>query len=451
MSCEQAAITVRDLGKSFLIYEKPLHRLRHLFFKESRKGIQEFVALQHVSFKVARGETVGIIGKNGSGKSTLLKIVSGTLTPDAGDATVNGRVAALLELGAGFNPEFTGLENVALCAQLYGLDSEHLAKRLPDIVAFADIGDHLSQPVKTYSSGMFMRLAFSVIAHVDADILVIDEALAVGDAFFVQRCMRFLQDFKAGGGTILFVSHDMNAVRTLCDRAVWLEGGCVRAVAGPADISEEYLAALYNAETVRDAMSRPSESAARSAESYDGYDARRDMINSSNLRNDLRVFAMPGSTTGFGNQAARVTGVRLEDAAGRSLQWAIGGESVVLRIGVVADAFVASLVVGFFVKDKRGQPLFGDNTCLTYLGHPRALAPGKSCEAIFKFRMPILPGGEYAVSVAIADGTQEAHTMCAWLHEAMIIASHSSYVPSGLLGIPIQYIEITEPSSVPSP
>lgn len=444
MSSESAAITIRSLDKSFLIYEKPLHRLRHLFFKKNRKGIQEFKALSDVSFEVARGETVGIIGKNGCGKSTLLQIVSGTLTPDAGEISVNGRVAALLELGAGFNPEFTGLENVALCAQLYGLDSDLLAQRLPDIVSFADIGDHLSQPVKTYSSGMFMRLAFSVVAHVDADILVIDEALAVGDAFFVQRCMRFLQDFKTNGGTILFVSHDMNAVRTLCDRAVWLEEGRVRAVADPSDISEEYLAALYNAKTFRGVAASPGDGDAVPEKAAEEmlHDARSDVINASNLRNDLQVFTLPGTKTGFGDHSARVAGVRIVDECGRALKWVLGGESVTLSIEVAAERAIASLVVGFFVKDKRGQPLFGDNTCLTYLGRPQPLAPGEACEVVFKFQMPTMPAGDYAISVAVADGNQDAHEICVWLHEAMIITSHSSYVPSGLLGIPMRHIEI---------
>ena len=183
---------------------------------------KDFYALRDISFDVSRGETVGIIGRNGSGKSTLLQIIAGTLSPSEGQVSVRGRVAALLELGAGFNPDYTGRENAYLNAQLLGLSKSQVDERFEDIAAFADIGEFIDQPVKVYSSGMYVRLAFAVVAHVDADVLIIDEALAVGDAFFTQKCMRFLRSFMSRG-TVLFVSHDTGSVRNLCNRAIWLE------------------------------------------------------------------------------------------------------------------------------------------------------------------------------------------------------------------------------------
>ena len=195
---------------------------------------------RHVSFDVRRGEVVGIIGRNGSGKSTLLQLVCGTLTPSAGQVVAKGRVAALLELGAGFNPEFTGRENVYLNGAIMGLTTAEIDARYARIVEFADIGDFLDQPLKTYSTGMVVRLAFAVIAHVDADVLVIDEALAVGDAFFVQKCMRFLREFMKRG-TILFVSHDIGAIVNLCHRALWLHKGEVMLDGSPKDVTEAYL------------------------------------------------------------------------------------------------------------------------------------------------------------------------------------------------------------------
>jgi lipopolysaccharide transport system ATP-binding protein len=234
------AIGVQDLSKCYQIYDRPQDRLKQMLARSRRKYYREFWASRGVSFQVARGETVGIIGRNGSGKSTLLQMICGTLNPTSGSVRVNGKVAALLELGSGFNPEFTGRENVYMSAAIYGLTRDQVDSRFDKIAAFADIGDHIEQPVKNYSSGMYVRLAFAVIAHVDADILVIDEALAVGDAVFTQKCMRFIRSFKATG-TLLFVSHDMNSVLNLCERVIWLHEGKLRE-AGPAkDIAENYL------------------------------------------------------------------------------------------------------------------------------------------------------------------------------------------------------------------
>ncbi|HMQ13173.1 MAG TPA: ABC transporter ATP-binding protein, partial [Candidatus Competibacter phosphatis] len=240
---EQFVIEVNEVGKCYQIYEKPQDRLKQMLWRGRRRYYHEFWALRSMSFTVRRGQTVGVIGRNGSGKSTLLKMLCGTLAPTTGTLAVRGRVAALLELGTGFNPEFTGRENVYLNAAILGLDDAEIECYLPEILAFADIGEFIDQPVKTYSSGMAVRLAFSVAAHVRADILVIDEALAVGDMFFVQKCMRFLRKFQEHG-TLFFVSHDTAAVVNLCDYALWLEQGQVRE-SGPAkEVCEHYLATL---------------------------------------------------------------------------------------------------------------------------------------------------------------------------------------------------------------
>ena len=248
MSSDDVMIDARDVGKDYLIYEKPSHRLWQMIFRGMHTFFRAHTVLRGITFQVRRGETVGLVGRNGSGKSTLLAMICGTLPPTSGEVRVNGRVAALLELGAGFNPEISGLENIDLCAQIYGLTAEQVRQRRQSIVDFADIGDYIEQPVKTYSSGMFTRLAFSVVAHVDAEILVIDEALAVGDAYFVQKCMRFLAAFKEKGGTLLFVSHDMGAISSLCDRAIWLRDSAIVMDAAPKQIANAYLADLYHAQ-----------------------------------------------------------------------------------------------------------------------------------------------------------------------------------------------------------
>jgi len=239
MSSDQA-IRVSGLSKCYQIYEQPQHRLLQGLFRGRKQFFHEFWALRDVSFTVKKGETVGIIGRNGSGKSTLLQLICRTLQPTSGTVEFEGRVAALLELGAGFNPEFTGKENVYMNASVLGLSQEEITARYADIVTFADIGDFIDQPVKTYSSGMFVRLAFAVVAHVDADILVVDEALSVGDIAFQNKCMACLRRMTERGATILFVSHDLSTTQTICDRVVWLDGGRVARIGDPVQVSREY-------------------------------------------------------------------------------------------------------------------------------------------------------------------------------------------------------------------
>ena len=221
----EVSIKVENLSKCYQIYEKPRDRLMQMIMRGKKQFYREFWALRDVSFSVERGETVGIIGRNGSGKSTLLQMICGTVSPTSGVVNTRGRVAALLELGAGFNTEFTGRENVLLNAAILGFPKDQMEARMKEVLAFSELGDFLDQPVKTYSSGMYSRLAFSIAIHVDPDILIVDEALAVGDARFVAKCMRRIKDIQEQGATILFVSHDVGSVRTLCKRALWLDKG----------------------------------------------------------------------------------------------------------------------------------------------------------------------------------------------------------------------------------
>ena len=245
----EIAIKVEGLSKCYQIYEHPrdrlkqfvLPKLKNLLGKQGNNYYKEFWALNNVSFEVKKGETVGIIGRNGSGKSTLLQLICGTLNPTSGSITTNGRIAALLELGSGFNPEFTGRENVYMSCALLGLNQQEVEAKFDDIAAFADIGDHLDQPVKTYSSGMFVRLAFAVNVISSPDIMVVDEALAVGDMNFQAKCMTALTRFQERGGTVLFVSHDVGSIKSLCRQAVYLERGQVL-LAGPGpEVAERYV------------------------------------------------------------------------------------------------------------------------------------------------------------------------------------------------------------------
>ena len=432
------AIEIDGLGKCYQIYAKPSDRLKQMLFRGKRQYYQEFWALRDVSLRIRKGETVGVIGRNGSGKSTLLQMICGTLNPTLGEIKVNGRVAALLELGAGFNPEFSGLENVYMAASLYGLTKEDVDLRLDKISAFADIGDHIYQPVKTYSSGMYVRLAFAVIAHVDADILVIDEALAVGDAFFTQKCMRFLRDFMAQG-TVLFVSHDTSAVINLCDTAVWLNHGRMIAVGVPKTIAEDYLASLYDTQVVR----REPISDQRHVKNAVVHDPRWEKINASSLRNTLEVFSFDAQNTSeFGHGGAVIDNVRLESLEGERILQCVGGEVVNLLVEVRAIEPLNLPIVGFSLKDRLGQVLFGDNTYITYQDQSLKVDKGEHMIARFQFQMPILPHGDYCMAVAVATGTQEDHRQEHWVHDALVIRSLSSSVSTGLVGVPMHKISL---------
>jgi ABC-type polysaccharide/polyol phosphate transport system ATPase subunit len=244
MSSDNPVIRVDKVGKCYHIYDRPIDRLKQSLWRGRKSFFREFWALRDVSLTVGEGETLGIVGRNGSGKSTLLQIVCGTLAPTLGTVQVNGRVAGLLELGAGFNPEFTGRENVHINASILGLSRREIADRYDEIAAFADIGDFLEQPVKVYSSGMFVRLAFAVAVHVEPRILVLDEALSVGDIAFRNKCMLKLRELRQKGTTLLFVSHDLSTVQMICDRVAWLDKGEILSVGDPTTVCQEYYVAM---------------------------------------------------------------------------------------------------------------------------------------------------------------------------------------------------------------
>lgn len=431
-----AIIEAKGLSKCYEIYDKPSDRLRQLVARQGKKYYREFWALKDVSFDVKKGETIGIVGRNGSGKSTLLQLICGTLSPTTGEIRSTGRIAALLELGSGFNPEFTGRENIYLNASILGLTDQEIDARYNEIVAFADIGDFIERPVKTYSSGMYVRLAFAVIAHVDADVLVVDEALAVGDAVFSQKCMRFLREFKKRGA-LLFVSHDSAAVMGLCERAVWLDKGVVRGIGKAKDVCESYLASTF--EATQDTKASPPTTAHREIQ-VDYYDARKDFVNASSLRNDVLVSPFDPNAIKFGAGGVEIFSVLLMDTQDRPLSWIVGGEEVRLRIDFRVHQRLENALTGFLVKDRLGQALFGDNTYLTYLGRPCAYEAGTSARAEFVFRMPILPAGKYSMTVAVADGSQAEQIQHQWIHDALIFESTSSSVCTGLVGIPVKSI-----------
>lgn len=438
-------VSVKNLGKCYRIYESPRDKLKEVFLFGRRTLHREFWALRDISFDVKKGETLGIIGRNGSGKSTLLQILCGTITPNTGEVAIRGRVAALLELGSGFNMDFTGRENIHMNAAILGLTREEIEKKYDQIVSFAELENFIDQPVKTYSTGMLMRLGFAIAAHVDADILVIDEALAVGDAFFVQKCMRFLRKFRRQG-TLIFVSHDSAAVTNLCNRVILLESGTMKANGPAKDVCNLYLESLFSArqdtDRAKKIASTPRHNEPRNTGSVD---QRLKYINQSQLRNDLEIFTFREDGSCFGKGDVSITNVRLLDAqTGAPLKWVVGGEQIVLAVRCEAHEQVDKPIIGFYIRDRLGQNLFGDNTYLTYRDDPFVFCAGGCYEARFSFRMPVLPVGDYMITAAIADGTQAEHTQHHWMHDALLFRSHSSSASTGLVGIPMESISFEE-------
>lgn len=432
-------IHAQSLGKCYQIYGKPSHRLLQGLMGRRRKYYREFWALRSVDLEVRRGETLGIIGRNGSGKSTLLQLIAGTLAPTEGAVSVNGRVAALLELGSGFNPEFTGRENAILNATILGLSRQQVDAKLHSILAFADIGDFIDQPVRSYSSGMVMRLAFAVMTHVDADVLIIDEALAVGDAFFTQKCMRFLREFQKHG-TLLFVSHDGGAVTGLCDRAIWLDQGKVMEQGDAKFVMSKYMEAfIKEREGGTTAVPRALREPGIQGSPARNRDPRQDLLERSTLRNDIEIPPFDPAQPAFGEMGAVIRDVVLTDTQGKVLPTVVGGEHVVLEILASTSAEITRPIIGFYVKDRLGQLLFGDNT---YLSNPDEgpIAAGREFVARFSFVMPRLQIGDYFVTAGVATGTQDAHLVQHWIHEALLLRSTGSDVPAGIIGIPMHEI-----------
>jgi lipopolysaccharide transport system ATP-binding protein len=430
------------LGKAYQIFARPEDRLKQILFGRWKRFYREFWALSGADLEIRRGETIGVIGRNGSGKSTFLQLVCGTLQATTGSLEVSGRIAALLELGAGFNPEFTGRENVYLAATLLGLSRQQIDERFAAIEEFAGIGDFIDQPVKLYSSGMYARLAFAVSAHVDADILIVDEILAVGDAAFTQKCMRYIHAFKAKG-TLLFVSHDTASVVALCDRAIWLDSGSVREIGPAKEVCHNYIAAINqendNRNTFKIGGSRksPPESTIN--------DPRHELLQQTTLRNDIQVFEFNHDAPWFGHRGASIEGVTLRPINGSSSAVFSGGEPVELEVSCSAQQEIFRPIVGFFIKDKLGQYLFGDNTFLTYQDAPMFVARGDLFSARFRFQLPYLPTGDYSVLVAIAEGTQESHIQHHWVDEALFFRVHASHVARGLIGVPMLEILLQAP------
>ena len=367
-------VLIQNVSKLYRLYRHPSDRIRELMAFPSRKLHQDFWALRDISFNVEKGETLGIVGPNGCGKSTLLQIVCGILQPTIGRVVARGRVAALLELGAGFNPEFTGRENVVLNGEILGLSRTAIERALPSIVAFADIGEFFERPVKEYSSGMYVRLAFSTAIHVEPDILVVDEALAVGDAVFANRCVRKFQELRERKITVLFVSHDLGLVKQLSDRAILLVGGRIHAQGDPNQVLNQYIGLVLEKQR---ADAEPREAGRLTA-----------------------AFR-------HGDRTSEILDVELLDTSGERVKAVVSGEPVRVRVRCVFHQAKSDPMVGLLIRNRIGMEVYGTNTRVeqTALGEFEA---GDELDLEFRFECWLAPQ-PYTLTVATqnADGSSQ--------------------------------------------
>jgi len=397
------AVRFDNVSKSYPIYESPGDRLKELVTFNRLEFHRNFWALHDVSFEIQRGETFCVIGENGSGKSTLLQLVAGILQPSSGSVAVNGRVSALLELGAGFNPEFTGRDNVYLNGAILGLSTREITVRYKDIQEFAEIGDFINQPVKTYSSGMVVRLAFAVAINVDPEILLVDEALAVGDIYFRQRCMRKVHELRARGITILFVSHALADVKALGDRALWLNQGRVVELGETDRVVSKYLAAMVEKDTAYLAQQRAAVSVSRER----------------SLAPEI-ADQIPNIDHRYGDGRAEVLGIAVLDPHGTPLQLLEPSSQIVVRISVRAKAEVPHPNVGFIMRNHLGVDFAGTNTEREGF-QLDPMMPGDIHTIDFHLQVPELYPSSFSFSPAIADGPLEAFRVCDLIDNAIAV------------------------------
>ncbi len=404
-----AALRVENVSKQYRIYTRPGDRLKESLTRGRLRRHKEFWALRDLSFEIETGTTVGIVGPNGCGKSTLLQIISGTLAPTHGDVWHEGRIAALLELGAGFDPEFTGVENVYMNASLLGLTRRETDTLFPAIERFAEIGPFLYQPVKTYSSGMYVRLAFAIAASVEPDILIIDEALAVGDAVFQHRCLRRINELHERGATVLFVSHDAAAVRALCSRAILLRGGSIIADGKPADVLNLYQKIIMEREQAYEAEAGgPSQQPSAAAE----------------------TLASVSCAYRHGDGSAEIIGAELTDATAARVEVVESGEPLTLRIAVRFHREVPDPVIGFLIRNSHGIHAYGTNTKEQQLEFG-AVRGGELVEVSFAFHC-WLGVDQYTISLAVHSREGLAYD---WLDAALFVRVSSSTLTEGVANL----------------
>ena len=394
-------IQVQDVSKIYKLYDKPIDRLKESLSLTHKNYHKDFFALSDISFNVKKGETVGIIGTNGSGKSTVLKIITGVLQPTMGNVTVNGRISALLELGAGFNPEYSGMENIFLNGTMLGFSEEEINARLDEILSFADIGDFIHQPVKTYSSGMFVRLAFAVAINIDPEILVVDEALSVGDVFFQAKCYHKFEEFKKQGKTILFVSHDLGSISKYCDRVILLNQGVMLDEGTPKAMVDMYKQLLVHQDPVKQA---------------EGSDTKKE--------DWKQGFLVNPNTLEYGEKQAEITDFVVMDSKGLQTNTIEKGSKFQIKMRIHFHESIQQPIMAFTFKNIQGTEITGTNTMYEGVNVEHTDA-GDECVVVFEQKMD-MQGGEYLLSFGCTGYRNGDFTVFHRLYDACNITVVSS-------------------------
>ncbi|MCI8837645.1 MAG: ABC transporter ATP-binding protein [Hungatella sp.] len=386
------AITVKDVTKIYKMYEKPIDRLKESLHPAHREYHKKFYALNNLSFQVKKGETVGIIGTNGSGKSTILKIITGVLSPTTGTVEVEGNISALLELGAGFNSDYTGIENIYMNGTMMGFSRKEMDGKLQDILDFADIGDFVHQPVKTYSSGMFIRLAFALAINVEPEILIVDEALSVGDVFFQSKCYRRMEEIRQKGTTILMVTHDMGSIIKYCDKVVLLNKGNFVAEGPPGHMVDLYKKILANQmDSLKEELEEMNDFSGETA--GENREKRKKPVGL--MKEKLTI---NGSRTEYGDGRAEIYDLGLLDERGNITNLLLKGENFTIKEKIRFNAAIESPIFTYTIKDKKGTELSGTNTMFEGTDI-RPVKAGDEYEVSFTQKMT-LQGGEYLLSMS---------------------------------------------------
>lgn len=388
----QNAITVNNVTKIYRLYEKPIDRLKESLHPMHKEYHRKFYALNGISFEVEQGQTVGIIGTNGSGKSTILKIITGVLTPTAGEVKVAGTISALLELGAGFNMDYTGIENIYMNGTMMGFSKKDMDRKLQDILDFADIGDFVYQPVKTYSSGMFVRLAFALAINVEPEILIVDEALSVGDVFFQSKCYRRMEEIRKKGTTILMVTHDMGSIIKYCNKVVLLDKGNFIAEGEPGRMVDLYKKILANQmDSLQEELLETSGKSGRPVES-----GKKERTEQAGLMKDK--LTINANRTEYGDGRAKIYDLGLFDERGNLTNLLLKGEMFTIKEKIRFYTQLQSPIFTYTIKDKKGSDLSGTNTMFEGT-EIKPVKEGDEYEVSFTQKMT-LQGGEYLLSMS---------------------------------------------------
>jgi lipopolysaccharide transport system ATP-binding protein len=444
---EEIAISLKNVSKCYKQYAHPVDRLKEILLP-GRSHAEEFWALQDISLEIPQGETLGIIGQNGSGKSTLLQIIAGTLTPTTGEIYVNGRVSALLELGSGFNPEFTGRQNVFFNGQILGLSRAEIESKFDKIASFAEIGDFMEQPVKTYSSGMFVRLAFSVAINVNPEVLIVDESLAVGDGIFVHRCMAKIRDFQDAGGTILFVSHDVGSVSRLCSKAMWINQGIIVDTGQPAEVCKHYQAWVHEEVNKRTSITFDLNNNENITAKQEEIDLAKITIKELNPFTKKPYMAFSGFER-FGTGRAEIEHISVLNSEAQPIKLVYPGDVLKIRITTFRHDKVRKPNVGIALLDRLRTVLSGWSTELldkNFASYWLSKSEIGRATVDFEFIWPHLAGGNYALDIAFGDGTHENLEMLDWIQNAIVIQAAVNDLVEGVFQVSGRKIRLYEES-----